>query len=68
METLEKDKQDLNIQLSDKDISEMTKNQFKEIVEKAAKQTSLLYLNKNAEKHSKSTKLIKNCFRKVKIL
>ena len=58
-ELIEKEKKEYAIELTDDEISGLKKNKFKVIVEKAVNRKALEYLNKAAEKHSKSFKLVK---------
>ena len=50
---------DLEIELSDEEISEMSKQKFKTIVTTAVEKAAINYLNRKASTHSKSENLIK---------
>ena len=58
-ETVRMDILEYDINLSDEIISKMSKNMFKNLVDKAVKQKATEYLNKKAESHSKSQHLMK---------
>jgi hypothetical protein len=56
---VEKDKDDIELFLSDNEIAEMSKNQFKKLVKSHISIAALNHLNKLAENHSKSRNLMK---------
>ena len=58
-ELIEHEKKKYEIDLTDDEISRLKKNKFKELVEKAVNKKASEYLNKVAEKHTKSHKLVK---------
>ena len=56
--------EDLKIKLSEKEISEMSKQKFKTIVTTAVEKTAIDYLNSLASTHSKSQNLMKTKLKK----
>ena len=56
--------EDLKINLSDKEISQMSKQKFKKIVNSAVEKAAIDHLNKIARSHSKSENLIKTSLKR----
>ena len=59
-ESIKKDRKDLEIAATDEEIAKMTKWRFKSIINSAVEKKALEFLNKTANEHSKSKKLMKN--------
>ena len=57
VEQVRKDRVDLDLQLSDKEISSMSKEKFRELVKMKTKIIAIKYLNEQKTKHSKSSHL-----------
>ena len=60
---IEEDKKEINMSYSDDDIKTVSKNKFKRVLKEKISAAALKYLNKLAEGHTKSKKLIKSKFK-----
>ena len=57
---IELDKMDIGLNLSEEDVSSISKRKFKKIVKEKIKKASLIFLNNLANPHSKSENLVKS--------